>query len=410
MNSERRPPLKNLTNFELFQLGINEEAGVVHSMEELRKNPPNIIIAESLKSLSYRQNNFKREQKLVKKAKYIMSVGVYKQLSQHPIDKTKILKPSTLKFKNLYHPYNGEDLTNKTLLIWRQGGIGDLLFISPNLRYLKDKYPTCKIHFACGPQYQSMVREWKFIDKVLDLPFMANNLFEADYHVLFEGVIERTKEAENENAYRLFTKWLGLNLPDELLYPEQEPNEKEVENCRKALDHWNLKEKGFIIIQMKASSPIRTPRPEFWKRVIDDLTSKDQNIILVDSPSKSKDIDNFIKTLAFEHKVFNFSKLSEDISDTIALTSLAKLVIGVDSSLIHIAESLKIRSFGIYGPFPGEIRLSTYKYTDWMNAKSTCSPCFQHGLNLCKHSSSGYVRCFDNINIHELIEKVEKYV
>ena len=40
-----------------------------------------------------------------------------------------------------YKKYNGEDLNDKTLLVWRHGGIGDLMFMMPPLRLLKIKYP-----------------------------------------------------------------------------------------------------------------------------------------------------------------------------------------------------------------------------------------------------------------------------
>jgi len=61
-------------------------------------------------------------------------------------------------------------------LVFRTGGIGDLLFIQPNLIYLKEKYPTCTINFACGPQYQSMVETWDCVDNVVDLPFSLVDL------------------------------------------------------------------------------------------------------------------------------------------------------------------------------------------------------------------------------------------
>ena len=111
--------------------------------------------------------------------------------------KIEILKPARMQFKNIYRPYNGQDLTNKTILVTRQGGIGDLLFIQPNLIYLKEKYPSCTIKFACGPQYQSMIEEWDCIDEILDLPFPVDEMFtfNSDYQLVFEGVIERCKEA-----------------------------------------------------------------------------------------------------------------------------------------------------------------------------------------------------------------------
>lgn len=408
----RETKFKKISNYQLSQFGFQTEVPeIVDSIDDLRKSSPNIVIAEALDTLFYKQNNYVRNQQLVKKAKYVMSLGVYKQLYSHPLNpKDKILKPTKPPFRNIYHPYRGEDLTNKTLLVWRQGGIGDLLFISPNLRYLKEKYPTCKINFACGPQYQSMIKEWKFIDKIIDLPFTMSELFQekSNYHSIFEGVIERTREAEYENAYKLFTAWMGLNLPNELLFPEQEPNADSLIKCKELLDQWKIKD--FIIIQMRASSPIRTPRPSIWKKIIDSLTEKGHKIILTDSPHKQDEVDKFILTLNNKENVFNYSKYSNDISDSIAMTSLAKFAIGVDSSLIHIAESVKVKSLGIFGAFPSEVRISTYRYASSIDCKTICSPCYTHGMNLCNRSREGYVTCFDNLNINDLIGEVEKNV
>ncbi len=402
---------KPLSNYEVGMFGISPQPMFVNTVDELRSNPPNIIIAEATRDMPYRQNNYQREQKVLKKVNYVMALGVYQQLCHFGNDyNNKILKPSKFKFSKIYRPYNGEDLTNKTILIWRQGGIGDLLFISPNLRYIKEKYPTCKIIFACGPQYQSMVREWEFIDELIDLPFTIDYLFKSNYHIIFEGVIERTKEAETQNSYELFTKWMNLNLPVEFLRPKQEANINSVDKCRKILSGWCIDDKSYIIMQMRSSSPIRTPRPSFWKSIIDGLTSKGHKILLTDSPHMVHDIDKFITTLENKNMVFNYCTHSDDISETIAATSLAKMAVAVDSSLIHIAESLDVKSFGIFGPFPGNIRLSTYKYSDWIDAKISCSPCYKHGLNICSNAVKGFVPCYDSLNINEIVERIDKNV
>jgi ADP-heptose:LPS heptosyltransferase len=401
---------KAISRADLVSLGLKEEASlIVNNIEDLKKYPSNIIIAESQKTFDYRQNVGDR-QTMLKKEKYVMSIGFFYQIHYDVSAKIKLLKPSDIKFSKVYRPYNGQSLENKKLLVWRQGGIGDLLFISPNLRYLKELYPTCQIVFGCGPQYQTMVKEWDFVDKIVDMPFTFSTLSGCDYHSMFEGVIERTKQAESENAYGLFTKWMNLNLPKEKLYPQQKPNDLAVECCKKILSDWNIKEKEFIIIQPRASSPIRTPRPLVWKTIIDRLTQKDQIVVITDSRHNSNGIEEFRKTLNNPEKVFNFASHSDELSKSIAMTSLSKLAIGIDSSLLHIAESLDVRGVGIFGPFPGKIRLETYRFSDWIDCKSFCSPCFIHSSGLCRNSKAGYVCCYDNINYDQLMEKVFKYV
>jgi len=402
--------LKPLSKIELYKMGLSvnyfEE---IKTLEELKKNNQNIIVSKCKKTTKFYQNN-SRLQEVIKKNQYVMGLGVYQQLRYDIKNKIEILEPSDIKFKNVYKPYNGENLNNKTLLVSRTGGIGDLLFISPNLRYLKEKYPSSTIIFSCSPQYYSMIKEWEFVDKIIDLPFDLSYLLKTNYHAFFEGVIERCKDAEKICSYNLFSKWLGLNLSDDLLIPKQIPNQENVQRCLKILEEFGFKEKDFIIIQIRSSSPIRTPRHNIWKKIIDILTTAGNRVIITDSPFSGRMIDLFIKSLENQDMVKNFSYHSKEISDTIAMASLAKLAIGVDSSLNHIAVSVGTKTFGIFGPFPGEIRLSTYpkNLCDWINVERECTPCFLHGHSACTNVFNHFVPCYDGINYEETMQKIER--
>lgn len=399
---------KSISSSVIRKFGLQSDSTqpVVH-MEELRNSPPNIIIGEVLKDFRFTQNYFK-EQTLKKRNRYIMGLGVFQQLQYaHNHSKMKLVKPSKIKFKNIYKPYVGQDLTNKKILVFRTGGIGDLLFIQPNLIYLKEKYPTCYIKFACGPQYQPMVENWDCIDELLDLPFTFTSLASCDYHILFEGVIERCYEAQTTNAYNLFSRWLGLDLPDELLVPKQEPQEELVEECSKILEDWKLDKKSFVVMQLRASSPIRTPRHEFWVKIVNELHLRGYNVLLTDNPIQAPNIDSFIKLLDKPEMAFNFCKHSKSIAYTIAITSLSLATIATDSALSHIAASLDKKCFGVYGPFPGSIRFKTYPKSLWVDAKRHCAPCFLHSQKPCQYAVDGYSPCYDElINTDEKLKGV----
>ena len=390
------------------QFGISaENAKHVLKLEDLRKTPPNIIIAEAKKTFGFMQNYFSRQQ-LKKKQKYVMGLGVFQQLfKDRKNKKIKLLKATVPKFKNVYKPYIGQDITDKTILVFRTGGIGDLLFIQPNLIYLKNKYPTCKIKFACGPQYQPMVNNWPCVDEVLELPFLFKHMIKSDYHMLFEGVIERCEEARTVNSYHLFTRWLGLNLPDNLLIPRQDPKTELIDKCFNILTEWGIVNKSFVLMQLRASSPIRTPTHEFWVKIIDELNERGHYVVLTDSPRQSEKIDEFIKMLKKPEMIFNFCKHSKSIAYTIALTKLSKCVYATDSALMHIAASMDIKCFGVFGPFPGYIRLSTYPYASWVDAKRKCSPCWIHSHKPCPQSKDGYSPCYDElVNTDDKLKKV----
>lgn len=381
-----------------------ENVKPVENLEALRKNPPNIVVTEAKRKFKFVQNFFK-EQELQKKEKYVMGLGVFQQLQyMGGQSKQKLLIPSKIKFRNIYRPYQGQPLKDgESVLVFRTGGIGDLLFIQPNLRYLKEKYPNCIIRFACGPQYQPMVETWDCIDEMLDLPFTFNKLKQSTYHILFEGVIERCIQAHFDNAYNLFSRWIGLDLPDELLIPKQDAKKELVEYCKGQLNEWGVSEKEFVLMQLRASSPIRTPRHEFWLKIINELNKRGYKVLLTDNPRQGEEIDKFIDMCENKSMVFNFCKHSKTIAHSIALTKLAMATIATDSAMNHIAASVDTPCFGIYGPFPGHIRLKTYPKASWVDASRHCGPCFIHGHTNCQYAVNGYSPCYD-----ELIETPEK--
>lgn len=404
--------MKKLTNNVVHQLGLTMDSiKKVETMEELRENPPNIVVAQAQYNCRFIQNHFK-EQWLKKKVKYIMGLGVFQQLQRDPSTNRKLLKPVPPKFQNVYRPYTGQDdIDGENILVFRTGGIGDLLFIQPNLRYLKEKYPNCNILFACGPQYQPMIETWDCVDEILDLPFKFSTLQKTKYHMLFEGVIERCLQAESMNSYNIFSKWLGLDLPDELLVPKQTPKEDLVEKCQGILKEWNIPEKSFVVLQLRASSPIRSPRPDFWKDLVNKLADKGHHVLLTDNPRQTDKVDNFIKMIYRKDMVHNFCKESIDIAHSIAVISLSEGVIATDSAMNHIAASVDIPALGIMGPFPGEIRFKTYPKMDWINSKRGCVPCFIHGHRPCHQAGKdGFSPCYDKINIDEIIERYEALI
>lgn len=400
--------VKKLTGYTTHQMGLKlDNINKVDRIEDLRENPPNIITAECQRTVTFIQNYFKT-QTLKKKQKYIMGLGVFQQLQRDPSGKRKLLKPCGPKFQNMYRPYLGQNLDNKNLLVFRTGGIGDLLFIQPNLRYLKEKYPTCNIAFACGPQYQPMVENWDCVNEVLDLPFTLNRLSKSHYHVLFEGVIERCRQAETENAYNLFSKWMGLDLPDNLLVPQQISPPELIEKCRGILSEMGVPEKGYVVMQLRASSQVRSPRPEFWMALANKLTEKGHHILITDNPRQADKVDEFIKMIYRKDMIHNFCAKSEDIAHSIAVISLAEGVIATDSAMNHIATSVDVPAFGVMGPFPGYIRFKTYPKMDWVDSKRDCTHCYLHGHRPCPHAGpDGFSPCYDVIDIDEIINRYE---
>jgi ADP-heptose:LPS heptosyltransferase len=403
-------PRKDVLKDWIRKFGLEEgEIKKVKDIEELKSSNLGIIVSEAVANFSY--NLTSDETLMIKKGeKHLMSMSVFKQMWCDPKTTHQLLRPANVKFKNIYRPFRNQDLTNKSLLFMRHGGIGDLLFINPFVRFLKEKYPSCKISFCSGKKYMPMLENWMdIIDKTYTTPMKFKDFIMYDYHACFEGAIERNLEAEFVNVYELYNKYLEMDVPKEKLCPTQKPKEEMVEYCRGLLNQWGVKEKEFIIVQTTASSPIRTPSLEIWTKILNKFLHKGYTLVLSDSKHKADKVDKLISMLDVKDKVFNFARVSNAIDDGIAMTYLAKLLIGPDSSGTHIAASFNVPMVGIFGSFLGHVRLTTYYKADWVDAKKECAPCFRHGYMPCQYTTDGYhPQCFENINPDEVLEKAER--
>lgn len=408
-----------MTKDDLEKFGIDYVAVTKHyqKLSQLAATSPAIICCRAVKHFSY-QIGSQTIKRWMHGQEKVMSAHMY-NLLEFDMAGAKCLEPSSTKFTDVYKPYKGEDLTGKTIMVFRTGGIGDLLFIQPNLRYLKLKYPTCKIVFGCAYEFFSIIKCWSgCIDELFHFPVLLDTFKQADYHVFFEGVIERVEESKNLNAYSTFSKWMGLNLPESILFPRLCTQKSTNENVKRHLEDLKVKEKDFICCQIRASSPIRTPSTQIWKKIFKPLLEDGHKLIITDKPSVADKIDDFIKLTVepkFRHRVFNFAPRSRNIGTSVSLASMSKLVLAPDSSMIHIAAGLGVPCFGVYASFPAETRLSTYKNCDWIQPEEDdfdiCSYggrfCCIHGHKPCPFHVEGIVPCFMRVNTKKAYEKIK---
>lgn len=396
-------------HFDKFKLDPTN-AQMVEKTEDLFKTPPFMVIAQARCDIVFSKDKNTQE-KLEAKRAYVMGLGMYESLRLDRNSGREMLRPFKFSFSDVWKRYNGYPLDGKTLLVWRTGGIGDLLFIKPNLDYLKETYPTCRLWLGCSKAYQPMVKEWECLDRVVDLPLDYYGAFcKADYHMTWEGAIERNKEAHEMNAYEMFSKWMMLDLPPEKLCPKQTPNAGLVEEARKVINGWGLKGDDFIVTQFKPSSPIRVVSPEKWVEIINAMTHRGYKVVMTDAASEADKVAEITNAVKDKHMVFNFSPHSPTIAHTIAMVSLARGVLAPDSAINHIGASLDKPVFGLFGPFLGEIRLKHFKKRDWIDATNPdadCAPCFVHSGEPCPQSIGGYGKCLLSLNAEEVATRAD---
>jgi len=307
-------------------------------------------------------------------------------------------------FESMERPYKGGDLSNKRLMTFRTGGIGDMMFLSPVLRYLKKKYPSCFLRVASG--CKQPLENLPEIDELYDMPFDAKLLEDADYTLFFQGIIESSNEASKKtHAADMFYSYFkidSIHLPAEDKKPQLFFRKEETEWRDKALKGLGITDEDYVIgIQMETSAPLRNFPKEKLKTIIDILAKEKKTKIVVIGSKQQETIANFYKG-----KSENVIKATSfDVRQAIILATRYDIIISPDTFMVQVAGALDKPLIGLYGPFPSEVRMKYFKNAIGIEPSVVCSPCFKHDFRACikGHPSP----CFTQVKPEDVLQAAD---
>jgi ADP-heptose:LPS heptosyltransferase len=288
--------------------------------------------------------------------------------------------------------YSGETLFGKKLITFRNGGIGDLIFQLPAMKELKDTYnKNVELTLCCNEQYLDIFKNIEYVDNIITLPLKLELLLSHDYFVNFEGLIESSDRAKFINAYDLHAEKFFVKPKD--MNPKLQSDEEHDKIVLREID----KSKTNIVIAFQSSALIRAIHPDLYANMIAEIGVDYPNVkfYICGTKNQSKQVDELIKVLKEQAKVFNcvnWSKKYSDLGMTISLIKHSNGVISPDSGLLHVAGGFEIPVIGLYGAFPSKLRIGYYKNAIGLDSMSNCifgegneyKSCFQHGVNSCK--------------------------
>lgn len=397
--------LKN--DYKRFGFTKNYLTKKFENIEELKKYAPGSVLCEVIRPSIFQFSRFKFD--FNPGEIYVMPLDFYTRTFHS--GQYFCLKPYKKKFCEYFKRYSGENINGKKLLIWRVGGLGDLMFSQPLVQYLKEKYPNSHITYATSPENMSLFNYWAdgLVDRIISIPFRYEELDEHDFHLSFEGSIERCKEAEKINCYDIFKKVANLEFDIKKYHPKLFPK---IDDVKKFSE---LVPKNTILLQVRASSPTRMMKTTNWVLLIKKLLEMGFKVGFIDSSDNYKMYDAFNKLYDFkETDVINFAKYSNNINDGISILSNCKALIGIDSSFTHFAPALGIPTVGVYGPFLGDLRMRYYNNSQWVDSidfkECGLYPCFFHQseVNKCPYFvKKEPVGCLSSISEDEIIKKLK---
>ncbi len=314
-------------------------------------------------------------------------------------------------FNEVYNKYKGQALNGKKIFMVRHGGGGDILFMLTGANVLKKMYPDMHLGVAIGSQYAPMLKG-SIVDEIHELPISLDVWNNYNYHLMFEGIIEGNKEAEEYNAYDLFMKEMGLDIssvsPEDKI-PKLFITDKEKEDMLDTMDCLNDTRKK-IGIQIASSSTIRNYPSHHYIKIATALIEKGHQVYLFGGGPQMGTIENLIREIIRNPKTMNgiFDFSNHDLRHSLVAASFMDCFIAPDSMFIHIAGALDIPVIGIYGPFHSDLRMRYFKNAVGIDIQCGCSPCFQHGHFPCHRGDPS--PCFSLISPELIIEIFTKKI
>ena len=290
------------------------------------------------------------------------------------------------------------DANNKSILIIRSIGLGDVLFLTPVLKKIKQVYPTCKIGFATASSQHELLHFIKEIDEIIDYPIEYDIYNSYDYHFSVSGIIENSEIDKSSNIYYEYLNHLGvkdININDlipHLTIPD--------------LNSISLENSSIIGIHPFSGDNIRQLGLSSISFLCSKLIKLGYSILMFSNKFEyEKYYKLFVKDITWS--ISKNSNRQNVFKNTIEDLKTCKTVICGDSFITHLCQAIGVHCISIYGPFSPKCRVEGYKNITIIDTDPNCR-CFKHQLNKCpKLITPSPCLNIDHDMIIEIIEKQE---
>lgn len=290
----------------------------------------------------------------------------------------------------------------------RHGGVGDVLFTTPVLRYYRNcPIPQAgdrpvKITFSTQER-NAFLFKWgeRLIDRRIELFPLQYRLYHkniddqefvrqcgenqaklrppADATISFFEAVERNDLANHINVYDWHLEWAGIDpkaMKPEEKCPIYTTKPKEDTQAEKILSR--LRGNLRIGVQMHSSSLPRT-----WDKNDRLITALCRKYPQASVYSFGDPTAQILEPSDYEREK-NYMPLSGATKDDrrlwAAMIGAMDLLVTVDSAAMHIAAALDVPLVGLFSTVPGWTRMRYYRNAVAIDSSYPCAPCFRIGM------------------------------
>jgi len=338
--------------------------------------------------------------------------------------------------------------------VFKYYGIGSIIQSLPSVRRIKDVYPNSQVHYVTNKSNKELFNKIDFIDNIIAISdkniihFLIDlsksilflwlkkidMFFDLEIYSSFSTLFSTISLARNRYGFYRQFSFYKTGLYTHLLYFNSSKHISKIYNMlfnlagvttsdfvnfnifngyqKSKISALRLDENKYIVINPNASDlfPNRRLPANYWKIIIGYINKYcEYPVCIVGSKSETKYVELIIGSIntTSQGKIINLTGKTT-LCELVDIIAYAKVVITVDSGVMHIAFATNTTSLSLFGPgnpkHYGPIDREKHKV---IYKNVYCSPCIYEVDNPpCKNNNL----CMSTIYPKEIIENLKNMV
>ena len=298
-------------------------------------------------------------------------------------------------------------------MVTRYGGIGDVICLLPAVVRLKEEHPACALILITSPACAPLVELSGIADLVLPSFMRGLRWLVGLLHPTLNLSPALPDEASppqpraRVHLIQEFARSLGVDTSS-LVHPIIRPAPEHIAQARAQLTAAALTDMPFAVIHTGPTWPVKQWPQAHWTRLVEQLKSTQIAIIQIGATGHDLDAAATMPPVPGAHDWTNQLTLPQ----TLALLGMARLFIGIDSGLLHLASAAGTPLIGLFGPTDATCFLPRRSDAIGLAATVDCLGCHhaatgpQHWRTGCPHG----VRCMSSLAPEMVFEAAQSLV
>jgi ADP-heptose:LPS heptosyltransferase len=291
----------------------------------------------------------------------------------------------------------------RPVIFSRHSGMGDIICTLPAVRELMKRHPgatfiyNCHADFAAIPKLAGVAQRFTSLKHIGLVGHWYWFLLAGYYH--FTHRDDTPGQVAQEPMVTEFLRQFGLPLSEK--HPELPITSKAAEKVFLVLSQRGLDPNTLVLIHPGPSWPVKEWPSEFWMELVGKL--REQGFTSIAQLGVGRYMNFGRVTVPLIPGAISLLD-TFTVEECIAVIAQAKLLIGIDSGLLHIAASTRTPSVGIWGStspqffYPEAIRQS------FVIAQVECAGCYHrlprlHWITGCPHD----IKCMKMVPVNEVL-------